>query len=198
MKSKADLFIIESLNPDDEGNGRFEGPNIAHIARLHGKQPAYRYVRTRKQLAEAIAEFHSSHYRYLHISAHADRAGIGVTNGDEISNAELGEMLGRPFAARRLFLSACEVVHKQMAGDIIPATRCYSVVGPRRNIGFAEAVVFWPALYHLMFKVDAESMKRSVLAESLRKVSALFEVEIGFYARSQSRKSGFTQDILGA
>jgi hypothetical protein len=196
MKTKPDLFIIESLDPDDEGNGRFEGPNIAHVARLHRKQPTYRYVRTRKQFAEAISEFHGSHYRYLHISAHADCEGIGTTNGDEISNVELGQMLGKQFAARRLFLSACEVVHKRMAADIIPKTRCYSVVGPRRAIGFAEAVVFWPALYHLMFTIAPEGMKRRALADNLRKVAALFEVEIGYYARSQSRTSGFTEDIL--
>lgn len=198
MPTKADIFIIESLNPDDEGNGRFEGPHIAHIARLHGKQPIYRYVRTRDQLEQAVAECLASDYRYLHVSAHADREGIATTNRDDISNGELGEMLGRGFAGRRLFLSACSIVHKAMAAEIIPPTQCFSVVGPRQDIGFAEAAVFWPAVYHLMFEVDARSMKRAALAANLKKVATLFDVEIGYFSRSSSRKRGFSQDVLKA
>ncbi len=196
MSTNADIFIIESLSPDDEGNGRFEGQVISHVARLHGKQPAYRYVRTRNAFEKAIKAFLRSDFRYLHISAHADREGLATTNQDEVSNRELGKMLGKRFVDRRLFLSACSIVHKQMAADIIPATGCYSVVGPRQDIGFAEAAVFWPALYHLMFERDARAMSRATLATNLKKVAMLFDIEIGYYARSASRKSGFSIDIL--
>ena len=198
MATKADIFIIESLGPDDEGNGRFEGPIISHVARLHGKQQTYRYVRTRADFRKAIKAFLKSDFRYLHISAHADHEGIATTNLDEVTNRELGEMLGKGFADRRLFLSACSIVHKEMASQIIPVTGCYSVVGPRRDIGFAEAAVFWPALYHLMFELDSKSMKRTALSSNLKKVATLFGVDIGYYARSASRKSGFSQDILKA
>lgn len=198
MATRADIFIIESLGPDDEGNGRLEGPNIMHVARLHGKRPEYRYVRNRPDFEDAIQEFLGSNFRYLHISAHADPDGIATTNLDEISNLELGRLLGPAFAGRRLFLSACSIVHKAMASQIIPVTQCYSVVGPRRDISFAEAAVFWPALYHLMFEADAKGMKRAALAENLKKVATLFNVEIGYYSRSAGRKSGFTADILKA
>jgi hypothetical protein len=198
MTTKPDIFIIESLNPDDEGNGRFEGPAIAHVARLHGKQPIYRYVRTRKQFAAAVAEFLTSGYRYLHVSAHANRDGLATTNQDDVSNVELAEMLGTSCGNRRLFLSACKMVHKGMAADIIPPTRCLSVVGTRRKVSFEEAVVFWPALYHLMWAVDAKGMKRKALASNLSKVAALFNVNIGYFARSGTEKAGFTRDILKA
>ena len=33
--TKPDVFIIESLDPDDEGNGRFEGSIISNMLRLH-------------------------------------------------------------------------------------------------------------------------------------------------------------------
>ena len=198
MPTKPDIFIIESLNPDDEGNGRFEGPSILHIARLHGKHPKYRYVRTKSEFKKAIKAFLRSNYRYLHISAHADQEGLVTTNQDEISNAELAAMLGDSFVNRRLFLSACSIVHKRMAAEIIPVTKCFSIVGPRRDILFAEAVVFWPALYHLMFNVDSASMKRTVLASNLRKVATLFGVNIGYFSRSAKAKAGFSEDILKA
>jgi len=198
MGTKADLFIIETLGPDDEGNGRFEGPNICHIARLHGKQPVYHYVRTRKAFSAAIEAFLKSDYRYLHISAHADAEGIATTNLDEITNAELATMLGRSFANKRLFFSACEIIHKGTAADIIPATGCFSVVGPRQKISFAEAAAFWPALYHLMFTADSRAMNRAALSRNLGNLAKLFDVEIGYYGRSRSRRSGFTRDILKA
>jgi hypothetical protein len=197
VTTKPDVFIIESLDPDDEGNGRFEGSSISHILRLHGKRPEYRYVRSRKQLASAVAEFRLSDYRYLHISAHGDRSGMATTNLDDIGNSELAQLLSPGLRGKRLFLSACKMVHRDMAGVIIPGTGCLSVVGPRKNIGFAEAAVFWPAVYHLMFKRDSERITRKILKDSLSKVASLFEVEIGYYSRS-SAAGGYSRDILKA
>ena len=79
MTTKGDVFIIESLDPDDEGNGRFEGSNICHVLRLHGKNPRYHYVRTLKEFRQALKQFGSSGYRYLHISAHANKQGMCTT-----------------------------------------------------------------------------------------------------------------------
>lgn len=64
LRTKPDVFIIESLDPDDEGNGRFEGSIISNMLRLHGKEPKYRYVRTRGEFEDAVGEFGRSRYRY--------------------------------------------------------------------------------------------------------------------------------------
>lgn len=60
MGSQANVFISESLGPDDEGNGRFEGSSITHVLRLHGKRPECGYVRTRAQFGEAVQDFRLS------------------------------------------------------------------------------------------------------------------------------------------
>lgn len=195
MKTIPDVFIIESLDPDDEGNGRFEGSSISHILRLHGKRPEYRYVRTRKQMIRAIGEFERSGYRYLHISAHADRDGMVTTNSDDIGNAELARLLSPALKGKRLFLSACSMVHRRMAAEMIPTTKCLSVVGPRRDIGFTEAAVFWPAVYHLLFSSDSKRVTRVALRTALSKVASLFAVEIGYYSTSPSGR-GYSRDIL--
>lgn len=197
MATIPDIFIIESLGPDDEGNGRLEGPIIAHIAKLHGKNPTYRYVRNRKDFAIAIRDFAKSKYRYLHISAHADHEGIATTNLEEVSNVALAKMLGKGVAGRRVFFSACSILNEGTARAIIPSTHLYSVIGPREDISFAEAAVFWPAIYHLMFEHDTKAMTRAILARNLKKVAKLFNIEIGYFGRSASRKSGFSKDVLG-
>lgn len=192
-----DVFIIESLDPDDEGNGRFEGSSISHVLRLHGKNPLYRYVRTRQEFEGAVKEFGSSNYRYLHISAHAEPEGMCTTNLDEIDYDELSDILKPHICNRRLFLSACSMVHDDMAAEIIPKTKCYSVIGPKEDITFTAAAVFWPSIYHLMFSHSSQSMKREELKMYLRKVTDLFEIDIGFYSRA-SGKPGYSRDLLRA
>ena len=107
MATVPDVFVIESLDPDDEGNGRFEGSVVSHVLRLHGKHPKYSYVRTREQFEQAALDFGKSRYRYLHISAHAEPEGMCTTNQDEIDYDELAEILAPHLSGRRLFLSAC-------------------------------------------------------------------------------------------
>jgi hypothetical protein len=190
-----DLFIIESLSPDDEGNGRFEGSSISHILRLHGKTPQYRYVRTRRGFEKAVKDFGNSKYRYLHISAHANTDGMCTTNQDDIDYNVLANLLKPHFKGKRLFLSACSMVHEEMAKEIIPKTRCYSVIGPKEDIDFSTAAVFWPSIYHLMFTHNVAAMKRKELKDNLNRVTDLFDVDIGYYSRSE-RQRGFTSDLL--
>lgn len=194
--TKADVFIIESLDPDDEGNGRFEGSSISHILRLHGKDPRYRYVRTRGDFENAVNEFQASRYRYLHISAHADAEGMCTTNQEDIDYDELAELLVPCLKGKRLFLSACSMVHDDMAKEIIPKTGCYSVVGPKEDIEFSAAAVFWPSIYHLMFSHSGASMKHRELKANLTRVADLFDIEIGYYSRSKQFKRGYTRDFL--
>ena len=99
-------------------------------------------------------------------------------------------------AGKRLFLSACEMVHKEMASQIIPATHCVSIVGPRDVIRFTEAAVLWPTVYHLMFSEADRTMSHSVLNDNLQKVSDLFGVKLGYFSRSKKLKRGYTLDLL--
>lgn len=196
MVTHPDVFIIESLDPDDEGNGRFEGSVVSHVLRLHGKRPIYTYVRTRDQFERAVDEFAKSNYRYLHISAHAEPEGMCTTNLEEIDFDELAEMLAKCMSGKRLFLSACSMVHEDMAKEIILKTKCTSIVGPRDDIPFTTAAVFWPALYHLMFSFKGSAMSHEALKQNLARVSDLFDTEIGYFSKSKKLKRGYTADIM--
>jgi hypothetical protein len=196
MKTKPEVFIIETLDPDDEGNGRFEGSIISRMLKLHGKEPKYRYVRTRKDFKKAVKQFGKSQYRYLHISAHADEEGMCTTNQDEIDYDELAEIVNPHLNGRRLFLSACSMVHEDLAREIIPNSGCYSVVGPVEDIYFSDAAIVWSSIYHLMFSESPEKMSHKVLKEKLLKVCALFSVQFGYYSKSKKLKRGYTKDFL--
>ena len=192
MKTKPEVFIIESLDPDDEGNGRFEGSIISQILRLHGKAPKYCYVRTRREFGKAVKRFGESGYRYLHISTHGDGEGMSTTNQDEIDFDELADVLGPHLRYRRLFLSACSMVREDLARKIIPNRGCLSVVGPIKDICLSDATVVWSSIYHLMFSQNERSMRRSILKDRLQRVCELFDVDLGYYAKSR-RSTGYTK-----
>lgn len=196
MPTIPDVFIIESLDPDDEGNGRFEGVVLSSILRLHGKAPKYRYVRTREQFQAAIKQFAKSNYRYLHISAHADQEGMCTTNRDDIDFDDLAELLRPHLSGKRLFLSACSMTHEDLAREVIPKSGCYSVVGPTWDIRFTDAAIMWSAIYHLMFSQSADAMKHTQLKRQLQRVSKLFGAPLAYYSRSKKLKRGYTKDLL--
>lgn len=196
MKTQPEVFVIESLSPDDEGNGRFEGAIISRILGLHGKICKYRYVRTRKQFEKAVKQFGESGYRYLHVSSHADPEGMVTTNQEEIDFDELGEILQPHLRGRRLFVSACELVHLDLAKAVIPGSGCLSVIGPNERVYFTDAAVLWSALYHLMFSHNSDAMKRAELLKFLRQTSKLFGVSMSYFSKSTSSASGVSRDLL--
>ena len=196
MSTKPEVFIIESLDPDDEGNGRFEGSIISQILVLHGKSPKYRYVRTREEFKIAVQQFGKSKYRYLHISAHANTDGMITTNQDEINYKELTEILSMHLTGRRLFLSACSMVHETFARNIIPISGCYSLVGPNEDIRFTDAAILWSSIYHLMFSENDTAMTHSALKKNLVNTTKLFNVGISYYSKSKKLKRGYSKDIL--
>lgn len=183
--TKPEVFIIESLSPDDEGNGRFEGGILSQILKLHGKSPKYRYVRTKKEFKNAVDQFGKSKYRYLHISTHANNEGMCTTNQDDLYFDELTKILKKHLVGRRLFISACSMVQDDLARKIISESKCLSIIGPKNDIYFTDAAIFWSSLYHLMFTGSIETMKNKELAKHLRNIIKIFNVKIGFYSKNK-------------
>jgi hypothetical protein len=188
-----EVFFIESLQPEDEGYGRFEGSYLSGILGLHGKHPVYRYVRTRHDFEEAVAEFGNSQCRYLHISAHGEAEGMSTTNNEEIDFDELAGLLKPHLRDRRLFLSACSMVRKQLAEEIMPNSGCYSLVGPTEDIHFTDSAVVWSSMYHLLFRENPERVTRKPMQDILQKVCALFSVKLAFFTNDSKSKRGYSE-----
>lgn len=188
MKTTPNVYIIESLYPDDEGNGRLEGVFLAHILRLHGKETKYSYVRTRKEFKAAVRDFKASGYRYLHISAHGDKDGIDTTNREGVTYQRLAELLSGIPENCRLFMSSCKVVHEKSAEALVTEGRFRSLVGPRNKIHLHDSAATWAAIYHLTFKAKTHSMADTRIANTIESLADIFSVKFGFYARSNEGK----------
>lgn len=183
------LFIIESLTLEDEKADRFEGGHLSKILTLSGSKPEYMYLRTRKELEEAIDLFEDSDFRYLHISCHGNRTGIDLTF-DSLAFEELGKMLAPVLPGKRVFFSSCSVMTDRCAQALLPQTGCYSVVGPSSDINFDRATVFWSAFYHLMLRDEARSIQHAKLQNATSQLKTLFGVQMRYY-RSSKATPGF-------
>lgn len=192
-KTEPELFIIESLELDDEKAGRQEGDLISRMLHLAGKTGTqYFYIRTKRELEEIIDLFEDSRSRYLHISCHANRHGMATTF-DDVSYAELGMMLAPCLDGRRVFVSACEMATENLAAEILNGTGCYSLIGPKRKINFDDAAAFWVSFYHLMFKSNDLKMGRADLRRRITELSAIYEEPISYFATSANHKRGFVR-----
>jgi hypothetical protein len=185
VKTTPNVFIIESLNIDDEKHDRFEGKFLSHILKLTGAKACYSYVRTPAQFRKALVQFKKSGFRYLHISSHANKQGLGLTEG-ELTIDDLANLLGPVLQKRRIFFSACQFVTRDLAEALFNETECYSAIGPFTKVGFDEAAIFWASLYHVMLRDEAGSMKFKELKKQVSVFSKLYRVKIKYFRSSKS------------
>ena len=175
--SKAEVFIIESLDFDDERKNRFEGRIISDILRLSGKQCAYYYIRTKQELTKILTKFSASDFRYLHLSCHGDHDSLHTTL-DKISFQEFGPIIIPHIKRRRLFVSACFVTNSRFASIIMRGTDCVSILGPTKTIDFDDAAILWASFYHVMFKANSNAMKHRGVWATAQEVANTYGVRL--------------------
>jgi hypothetical protein len=193
--SKPNVFIIESLKFDDEKNKRLEGDFLSHILRLTDKAPGYYYIRTRKEMEKVLALFRESGYRYLHISCHGSSNKISTTL-DEISFSDLGKMINPYLKNKRLFLSACSSVNQKLAKAIIPESKCYSIIGPKKDVFFQDAAIMWASFYHLMFKENPDAMSRKDILPILKRIARTFKMPLNYFSISKNSPQRYKGNII--
>lgn len=191
------VFILESLDLEDEAKNRFEGKLLSDILALSGKKCRYFYFRTAREFETLLGEFEQSNYRYLHLSCHGNENGrILHTTLDPIPFAELGPMLSPFMQNRRLFLSACSMANKFLAKQLMPDSGCYSILGPVDEIYFRTAPLLWASLYYFMFTEDKKVMKHSVLRGKAQDVADMFRVNLNYIRREPGQPLGYSLQTL--
>ena len=172
-KTLPGVFIIEPLAFKDEKKQRFEGRILRDMLTLSGKKVEYWYVRTWKELTEDIFQrFYDSKLRYLHLSCHGNSTHVCLTL-DSVSFKDFGEKFRHYLPNRRLFVSACEVVNDKFSAEVNPDQECYSVIGPRDQIRFDDAVVMWASFYHLMLR-NSNVMRSQEIRSTLIRLEKMF------------------------
>lgn len=190
MRTKPEVFIIESLSFENEKDRLFEGKIISNMLHLSEKSSVYYYIRTQAELEKVLDIFWDSNYRYLHLSCHGSQKSL-LTTLDDLNFNELSELLEPVLENRRLFLSACSMTNDNLAKAVIPSSDCYSILGPAKDIHFNDAAILWATFYHLMFKDNCRSMNRSRILQYANNVSTMFKVPLNYYSKSRKYKKGY-------
>ena len=192
MKTKPEVFIIESVRFTDERANFCEGRILLDILALSGKKCAYYYIRTKKELGSVLTRFTRSSYRYLHISCHANKVTMATTL-DRLSIADFAEILHPHLKDRRLFLSACSLANDRLASLVMPGSGCYSLLGPAQTVRFNDAAILWASLYHIMFAADEKTMTGHVLRQKAREVANLYRVPLTYFGRDRSKSKQYIE-----
>ena len=177
-KTEPEIFIIESLHVDDEIKERYEGRALRDALRVTGQKPAYYYVRTKEELANAIELFLHSGYRFLHISIHGSKTGVDTTL-ERMTNKEFANLFQGKLKNRRIFFSACEVGSGGLS-LLLQAQNpgMYSVASPLDKILFGTACAFWIAFYTRVLSNNPLGMEVSELTPALTQLCQFFSVRL--------------------
>jgi hypothetical protein len=195
-KTQPEVYIIESLRPDDPK----EGEIIQNILKMGGRSPLYRYVQTWDEFISAINDFNESNYRYLHISSHGNQNNLSFEFGN-FKFEEFGQYVNPYLRGRRVFISACEAVNevdKKLAKTLINKGECVSVIGFEKEVRFDVASLFWANFYFLAYEDqdhinDRIKMTRNIILKNLGTLSRLFNMIVNYYSASQKSGIKLTQ-----
>lgn len=190
------VFILESLDFDDEENSRYEGDIIYQILKMSSVKCEYHYFRTKQEFVHFIQKFKESNFRYLHLSCHASREGIMTTLDDLILIDELSMLLESVLDKRRLFLSACSLANDNLANQIFNNTECYSIIGADEKISMNDSAIFWASFYHLMFNREKSYIKHEEIKDILYRLRQSFEIPLRYYRVSSKTKQGWRKVTL--
>ena len=188
--SQPEIFIVESLEFEDERAQRFEGRIISQILALSGKKCEYCYIRTKRELKALLEQFASSHYRYLHLSCHGNSKSL-FTTLDPVPFSELGPLIRPHLRKRRLFVSACLATNATLADAIMPDSGCFSILGPDEKIYFGDAAALWASFYHVMFSADSEAMKYKTIKAKAQEVSNMYRVRLKLIGHDEDSSKGY-------
>jgi len=188
--SQPEIFIIESLEFEDERAERFEGRIISQILKLSGKRCEYCYIRTKRELQELLNQFETSKYRYLHLSCHGSKDTI-FTTLDKIPFTDFGPLIKPFLKKRRLFMSACSATNRALAESVMPDSGCYSILGPDQDIYFSDAAALWASFYHVMFQADSEAMKYKTIKAKAQEVSDMYRVKLTLIGHDEDSSKGY-------
>lgn len=174
-----EVFIIESLHKNDTEDNH-DGKKLYESLKFVGRNPKYFRVSNRFELSRIIDIFKNSKYRFLHISCHASKNTISLTEED-LSYKDFSELFTGAFTQHRIFFSACELGNQQFMGKLFADHwgKLHSVVAPKTTIQFYHAHSFWLSFYTstLQYK-KGEAMTAKTLLELVSKLMELFPVQM--------------------
>lgn len=193
--TKPEVFVIESLDKDDEDANRYEGRILCDMLRLAGKNPKYFYYQSKDELPHLVGLYRQSQYRYLHLSCHASDSVVG-TSAESLTYQDFAAYFDGHLQLRRLFCSACQLGNKSFVTAISAVNKgMHSIVAPACDIQFDHAAAIWASFYVSAFSENGKAMKGSDIKKRFEYLTKLFPVEF-FFASYQANRDMWKYETI--
>lgn len=151
-KSRAEVFIIESLLEKDVEEKRLDGEILYQQLCLIGQSPRYIRVNDQNEFQAALVIFRQSNYRFLHISCHGSEDSVRL-GADRCDYLDFARMTNGMLKSRRVSFSACKLGHPALAKALFQENKgMHSFLAPQGNIKFGTASVFWASFFTLLYE----------------------------------------------
>ncbi|BAX81471.1 hypothetical protein [Labilibaculum antarcticum] len=200
------IYIIESQNPNDILNNRTEGKALSAGLDLAGIANQYFQVIDNECFDKCIEIICEDINRlkkeglvapYIHISAHGNESGIGLTSGEflewdslTLKADRINELTGKiqpdpknphiEISPINYCFSTCQGYNAfKMQGDI-KENKFSSIIGPAAPVDWSDSLLAFMTLYHQIFY----KRQKAVTAVEIMNMSAgldnIFRIAMGF------------------
>lgn len=159
--AKGYVHIIESPAAVDLLEGRTEGRLLSEALQLCGIPFLYNLAVNmaafeesfRERVVDGLKKHHCQ--PIFHLSSHGDANGIGLTDGTDLTWADLRDLIAPVSNAAAqgmlLCMSTCYGAHARRLVDTLDQVRLFGVVGSRSKATWPEAAIAYAAFYHRFF-----------------------------------------------
>ncbi len=186
MKINRVVYIIESPSDDDIFNDQREGPTLVNALNLFKIDSFYRLCITEKALIRALYELSEipksyrckttgedvRNYVYIHLSAHGNKVGFGLSNGEFISWFELLKLIEKYWCKNEyisngnigygaLCLSSCEGAWIKDALNQFEKWPIVGAIATPKSIPWENALTGWITYYHLQNTITIPGRQNS-------------------------------------
>lgn len=176
MELLQDYYIIESLSDKDIKDGKIFFDSLKSLGRFN---PIYKMADNLKEFEVALAEFSTSNYKYLFVSAHGDAENILLVN-ESVNAYDLLEM-DIDLNQRRVFMSTCKGGSFLLAKYFIKK-KAYSVIGSPDNLDQIVAVGMWPTMALVFERLNQNQLNFSELDKTLKLLAKVYEINLAYYS----------------
>lgn len=153
------FYVIESPADKDLFDGTGQSLVMGEICHILRWPCVSRIVTSKPMLKKAFKEIRTdSEVVMIHMAAHGNAEGIGLTDGEFIRWDELVEIGHKAFLEKIVVISACESDGSNGLCEAMrkAGTPAFFVTGTQRLISHEEALTTWPLFYSTFRRVFFE------------------------------------------
>lgn len=151
MTELDNVFIIESLNPEDFYERRLDGHAANKMLKILGIKTKYHVAFTQPLVERAVAEAAKKNFQVLHFSSHGDSEGVQLTSGKNLNWSEFVQLIKPASGPKKaLVMATCGGGDRELTKALQAAGVTFGWVfgSTAKTVNFSDCFLAWSILYN--------------------------------------------------